>query len=69
MENIDKLLEAFLQLVKNSNSGAQVEFKVNHNQNEITITNASSGFLRDLYKNGRFIAHLTKSGLNVQMIT
>lgn len=67
MENIDRLLEVFLQLIKSHASGSQVQFSVNHAKNEINITNAPCGFLRKMYANDKIIAHQVNGGIVVQM--
>jgi hypothetical protein len=67
MKDAKQLLVEFLDLIETTTTGNQVQFSVDYQKDEIIITKAPSGFLRFLYQNNKFCAHLRPEGLKVQL--
>lgn len=65
MENLETTIQNFLAELEKFN-GNQPTFKIDYANKAIIVTEAPSGFLRELYSNNRVVAHLCKEGLYIQ---
>jgi hypothetical protein len=68
MENLETTIAIFLNELK-KNNGAIPTFKIDYNKGCIILTDASSGFLKQIYSNDRVMAHLLKDGIHINYFT
>lgn len=62
MENFDVVISKFLEVVKKY-SGKMPVFSFNYNTSEVVLKSATSGFLKQLYKDDKVNASLREEGI------
>lgn len=67
MENFQTSVELFLKEVQKF-WGDNPTFKIDYRKESIILTDAPSGFLRQLYANDRVLAHLSVDGLHISFL-
>lgn len=65
MEDLNETITVFLALLNSAASGSQVKFSINYYEGHILISSASSGFIKELYKDPKVCAHLVEGGIKL----